>query len=145
MTWFNILTTITKLSELDALTVDSCTSVLECKFEPTDSNRYRSDALQEPFEYAELISGNDKTILTLTLQIESARKEYAMRLLSLGKPIDIDIVSPPITDESLPKPELGWERKYSLCYEIGDRPVWFGIEESNSRKKLINVSIHRRY
>ena len=143
MTWHGILVTITKLIDLDEFTVNSCGSALECKFESTGSNRYRSDALQEPFEYAELISGNDKTILTLTLQAESAREEYAMRMLSLGKPIDIDVVSPPIVDENSSSANLNWERKYSLCYEIGEHPVWFGIEEANLRKKLINISVNR--
>ena len=143
MTWYDILAIISKLTELDEFTVESCANALGCKFEPTTPNRFHSDALQNPFKYAELISGSNKTILILTLKSESAREEYAMRMLSLGKPIDIDVVSPPIADENYPSANMGWERKHSLCYEIGERPVWFGIEESNSRKKLVSVSIHR--
>lgn len=142
MTWHNFIAAITKLTELDELTVDSCASALKCDFELTGSNRYRSDALQEPFEYAELISGNDDKTLLLTLRVDAARDEYAMRMLSLGKPIDINMVSPPIATKNTPSANMGWDRKYSLCYEIGDRPVWFGIEEANSRKKLVNISVH---
>ena len=141
MIWHDILATITKLVALDELTVDACASALDCKFERTTSNRYRSDALREPFEYAELILGSDKTMLVLTLQANTAREEYAMRMKGLGKPIDMSIVSPPIADEHSSSTNLGWERKFSLCYEIGERPVWFGIEEENSRKKLVSVSI----
>jgi len=143
MTWYDILATIAKLTELDELTVDSCGSALECEFKSTDPNCYRSKALQDPFEYAEFVSGSEKSILTLNLRAESAREEYAMRMLSLGKPIDIGNVSPPIADENIPKAKLDWERKYSLCYEIGDCLVWFGIEVANSRKILVSVSIHR--
>jgi len=143
MTWHSLLVTISKLAELDEFTVETCTSALECNFERTLSNRYCSNALQEPFEYAELILGNDKTILTLTLQANSAREEYAMRMIGLGKPIDIDVVSPPLANESAPKSELGWDRKYSLCYEIGEQPVWFGIEETGASKKLVALSFHR--
>ncbi|MGD8405807.1 MAG: hypothetical protein PVJ21_19275 [Anaerolineales bacterium] len=143
MTWFNIIAVITKLIELEAFTVDSCGNALECKFEATGSNRYHSDALQSPFEYAELISGTDKTILLLTLHVDAAREEYAMRMLSLGKPIDIDMASPSIADGSGASTNMGWDRKYSLCYEIGDRPVWFGVEEANSKKRLVNISIHQ--
>jgi hypothetical protein len=64
-------------------------------------------------------------------------------MLSLGKPIDIDVVSPPIGEETGAGSNLDWDRKYSLCFEIGDRPVWFGIEESNSRKKLVSVSLEQ--
>ncbi len=65
-----------------------------------------------------------------------------MRMIGLGKPIDIEIVSPPIADENVSKLELGWDRKYSLCYDIGEQPVWFGIEETRTRKKLVEISIH---
>jgi len=143
MTWFNILTAISKLTEVDEFTVETCANALECKFEHTTSSRYRSDALQDPFENAELILGNDKTVLTLTLQEKATREEYAMRMLSLGKPIDIDMVSPSIADETGSGTNLGWERKYRLCYEIGDRQVWFGIEELNSKKKLVSISLER--
>lgn len=144
MTWYDIIATITKLTELDELTVESCASALECKFDRnTTSNRFRSNALQDPFDYAELIPGSDKTILTLTLQTASAREEYALRMLSLGKPIDIDSVSPPVADGNLPITKLDWDRKYSLCYEIGEQQVWFGIEVANSRKQLVSLSIHR--
>ena len=142
MTWYDILGTIAKLTELEAFTVASCGNALECKFEITGSNRYRSDVLQAPFEYAELISGNDKITLSLTLRSDMAREEYAMRMLSLGKPIDIDVVSPPMADENGLSANMDWDRKYSLCYEIGDRRVWFGIEEADKRKKLVRVSIH---
>jgi len=141
MTWYDIIGTISKLIELDELTVESCTNALRCKFEPTSSKRYRSNALQTPFEYAELILDKDKTTLLLTLNIDAARGEYAMRMLSLGKPIDIDVISPPIADGSGKTSNITWDRKYSLCYEIGDRPVWFGIEEANSKKKLVTISI----
>jgi hypothetical protein len=140
MTWHAVLTTITKLTEFDELTVNSCANALECKFERL-SNRYRAESLQDPFEYAELIPGSDKTILTLILQDKSAREEYAMRMLSLGKPIDIDMVSPPMASEIGPRANLGWERKYSLCYEIGERKVWFGIEEIRSQKILVSLTI----
>jgi hypothetical protein len=144
MTWYDILATISKLTELDELTIESCASALGCKFEPTASNRYHAKLLQDPFEYAELIPGSDKTILTLTFQDESAREEYAMRMLSLGKPIDIDMVSPSLADENGSSANFGWERKYSLCYEIGDRQIWFGIEETDSKKKLINIKVFCR-
>ena len=143
MTWYNILATISKLTEVDEFNVETCANALECKFEHTTSNRYRSDALQDPFENAELILGNDKTVLTLTLQEEATREEYAMRILSLGKPIDIDMVSQPMADETGSGTILGWERKFSLCYEIGDCQVWFGIEELNSKKKLVSISLER--
>jgi len=143
MTWYNILAAISKLTEVDEFTVETCANALECKFEHTTSNRYRSDALQDPFENAELILGNDKTVLTLALQEEATREEFAMRMLSLGKPIDIDMVSPSIADETSSGTNLGWERKYSLCYEIGDRQVWFGIEEIKSKKKLVSISLER--
>jgi len=142
MTWYDILATITKLTEIDKFTVETCANALGCKFEPTTPNRYHSDVLQDPFVDAELIIGNDNTILFLTLRAESAREEYALRMLSLGKPIDINLVSPPIEDKTSTGVNLGWDRKYSLCYEIGDRPVWFGIEEANSQKLLATVSIH---
>jgi len=141
MTWFDIIGTITKLIELDAFTVASCGNALGCKFEASGSNRFHSDALQTPFEYAELISGNDKTTLLLTLSDAAAREEYAMRMLSLGKPIDIDVVSPPVADGKGSNTNMDWEGKYSLCYEIGDRRVWFGIEEANSKKRLVTISI----
>jgi hypothetical protein len=143
MTWYDIIGTISKLIELDEFTVESCVNAIGCKFEPTGSNRYRSNALQAPFEYVELISGTDKTILLLTLRSDAAREEYALRMLSLGKPIDLDMVSPPLADESGASANMEWDRKYSLCYEIGDRPVWFGIEEANSKKRLVNISIHQ--
>lgn len=143
MTWYDIIGTISKLIELDEFTVESCANAIGCKFELTGSNRYRSNALQAPFEYAELISGTDKTILLLKLRSDAAREEYALRMLSLGKPIDIDVVSPPTADKSGANANMGWDRKYSLCYEIGDRPVWFGIEEANSKKRLVNISIHQ--
>jgi hypothetical protein len=143
MSWYEILAIISKLTELDKFTVESCASALGCQFEPTTPNRYRADALQNPFNFAELISGSDKTILILTLKSESAREEFAMRMHSLGKPIDIDVVSPPIADGNHPGTHSVWERKYSLCYEIGDCPVWFGIEEVNSQKNLVNVTIYR--
>jgi hypothetical protein len=145
MTWYNILATITKLTELNKITVDSCASALECKFERGTSNRYRSGGLLKPFAYAELITGRDKTTLLLTLRVDSAREEYAICMLSLGKPVDIDMVSPLMADENNPSANLGWERKYSFCYEIGDCPVWFEIEEASSRTKLVSVSIHRLY
>ena len=145
MTWHNILATITKLIELDELSVGTCASALECKFKHTASNRYRSDTLPDPFEYAELIPGSEKTILTLALQDESARAEYAMRMLGLGKPVDIAIISPPLASENTPKSELDWDGKYSLCYEIGEQQVWFGIEEKESRKRLVSVSIQRQH
>lgn len=141
MTWFNILAIISKIVELDELTVNSCTNALECKFEHITSNHYRSDTLRSPFEYAELILGSYKTILMLTLQANATRQEYAMRMKGLGKPIDISIVSPPIADEHSSSKNLEWERKFSLCYEIGERPVWFGIEETGGQKKLVTVSI----
>jgi len=144
MTWYGIIATIRKLTELDEFTVTSCANALECKFErSTVSNRFHSDALHEPFEYAELIFGSGRVKISLKLKIESAREEYALRMLSLGKPIDIDMVSPPMADENGSSIKLDWERKYSLCYEIGDHPVWFGIEEINSRKKLVSVVMER--
>ena len=143
MTWYNVLAAISKLTEADEFTVETCSNALECKFEQTTSNRYHSDALQYPFENAELILGSDKTILILTFQEEATREEYAMRMLSLGRPIDIDMVSPPMADETGSNTNLGWERKYSLCYDIGDRQVWFGIEELNSKKKLVSISLER--
>lgn len=142
MTWYDIVATITKLTDLDEFTVATCAKALECNFEPTTSNRYRSSTLQAPFEYAELILSSDKTIFTLTLQDNSAREEYVLRVSGLGKPIDLDVVSPPIANESTPKTNLDWDRKYSLCYEFGDCRVWFGIEVANSRKNLVNVSIY---
>jgi hypothetical protein len=141
MTWHDVLATISKLTELPVLSVDTCASALACKFEHTIENRYRSNKLKEPFEYAELISGKDNNLLTLKFRAESPREEYAMRMLSLGKPIDIELVSPPSADENTPKNEIGWERKYSLCYEIGERQVWFGIEQTGSHKQLISVSV----
>jgi len=141
MTWYDIIAAITKLTELDEFTIDSCASALECKFELTSPNRYRSNTLQSPFEFAELISGNNKTTILLICRIDAAREEYAMRMLSLGKPIDIDMVSPPIADGKGVSANIVWDRKYSLCYEIGDLRVWFGIEEVNSKKKLVNISI----
>ena len=143
MTWFDIMGTIAKLIKLEEFTVETCARVLECKFKSTGSNRYRSGELQDPFEYAELIPGSSKAILTLTLQETAAREEYAMRIIGLGKPIDIDIVSPPIAGESAPKSSRGWDRNYSLCYEIGDHLVWFEIEEINSKKKLVSASLER--
>jgi len=143
MTWYDIIGTISKLIGLDELTVESCATAMRCKFEPTSANRYRSNALQAPFQYAELISGNNKTTLLLTLNIDAAREEYAMRMLSLGKPIDINVVSPPMADRKGLSTNLDWDGKYSLCYEIGDRRVWFGIEEANSKKRLTNISIHQ--
>ena len=143
MTWFDIIAVITKLIELDVFTVDACGNALMCKFKPTSPNRYRSDSLQAPFEYAELISGNENSTLLLTLRENAAREEYAMRMLSLGKPIDINVFSPSVTDGKGTSANIDWEGKYSLCYEIGDRQVWFGIEEINSRKKLVNISIHQ--
>lgn len=143
MTWYDIIATITKLTELDELTVESCASALECKFESAGTNRYRSEALPDPFRYAEFISGSEKSVITLILQAESAIEEYVLRMLSLGKPIDISNASPSTTDETISKNNLDWERKYSLCYEIGDCQVWFGIEVANSRKQLVSVSIHR--
>ena len=145
MTWYDILTTITNLTELAEFTVVSCSNALKCNFKHTTSNRYRSDTLHDPFEYAELIVGNNQTTLALTLQAESAREEYAMRMLSLGKPIDIDMVSPTMIDGNGSSSNLGWERKYSLCFEIGDCPIWFGIEETHGRKNLVNVTIHCSY
>lgn len=143
MTWYDILVAISKLTELDEFVVETCARALDCKFEPSGLNRYRSNTLQEPFENAELILGSYKTVLTLTLQEEAPRDEYAIRMLSLGKPIDIDMVSPPMADGNGSKSNLSWEMKYSLCYEIGDRQVWFGIEELNSTKKLISISLER--
>ena len=143
MTWFNIIAVITKLIELEAFTVASCENALECKFVATGSNRYRSDILQAPFEYAELISGNDKNTLLLTLRPNAAREEYAMRMLSLGKPIDIDVESSPKAEKKGSSTNMDWDGKYSLCYEIGDCRVWFGIEEAHSKKRLVNISIHQ--
>jgi hypothetical protein len=142
MTWFDIIGIISKMTELDELTIESCANALGCKFEATTSNRYRSDALQYPFEYAELIFGNDKLTLMLTLQTQAPREEYALRMLSLGKPIDLDVDSPPVADKDSPNSNLDWEGKYSLCFEIGDCPVWFGIEEIASKKILVSLSIH---
>jgi len=143
MTWHAILATITKLIELDEFTVNSCESALDCNFERIAApNRYRSDALQDPFEYADLIHDSQKTTLILTLQTTAAREEYAMRMVGLGKPIDVEIISPPIMDENPSKTKLDWDRKYSLCYELGEQRVWFGIEEKQGKKKLITVSFH---
>ena len=144
MTWFEIIATITKLTELDEFTVEACADALGCSFEQTSSNRcFQSDMLHAPFERAEFISGTDKTILTLDFRPDSAREEFAMRRISLGRPIDIEITSPPVMDEINRKINLEWDRKYSLCHEFGNSKVWFGIEEKNSRKNLVNVSIHR--
>lgn len=143
MTWHTILATITKLTKLDEFTIDSYSSALECNFEPTGSNRFRSSALQEPFEYAELIPGSDTTILSLTLRATAAREEYAMRMVGLGKPIDVEIVSPSIADKNVSTAELNWDRKYNLCYELGEQRVWFGIEKTQGKKKLVTVSFHR--
>lgn len=143
MTWFDIIATITKLTELDELTVNSCASALKCEFEPITSNRYRSTTLREPFDHADLISGNDNMSLLLTFRVDSAREEYALRMLGLGKPIDIDNVSPPIAEVNTPQTNLDWDRKYSLCYEIGDCRVWFGIEVAGSQKKLVSIMIKR--
>ena len=145
MTWYTIIATITKLTELDEFTVSTCAKVLECTFELTASNRYRSSALQAPFDYAELILGSDKTIFALTLKDNSAREEYVLRVSGLGKPIDVDVVSSPIADKNASKTNLDWDRKYSLCYEFGDRRVWFGIEVAGSQKKLVTVSIHKQH
>lgn len=142
MTWYGIIAIITKLAELDEFTVESCARILECKFDRSTSGRFRSDSLQEPFEYAELIPGNENTILTLSFRVASARQEYAKRVSSMGRPIDIEIVSPPLADENAQKAKLGWDRKISLCYEFGDCRVWFGIEETKSQKRLIALSIH---
>ena len=143
VTWYGIITTITKLTELDDFAIDSCANALECKFERSASDRYRSDALQDPFEYAEFISGSDKTILTLTFQVASAREEYAKRVFAMGRPIDVEIVSPPLADDNAKKAELGWDRKLSLCYEFGDCQVWFGVEEIKSQKKLVSITVKR--
>lgn len=143
MTWYGIIAIITKLTELDEFTIDSCAKALECKFESSSSNRFRSDSLQEPFEYAELIPDTENMILILTFRVASAREEYAKRVSSLGRPIDVEIVSPPLADENAQKAELGWDRKISLCYEFGDCRVWFGIEETRSHKRLIALSIHQ--
>ena len=143
MTWYDIIVTIRGLTELNELTVDSCSRVLQCNFKQNSTNRYRTNTLQEPFEYAELISGSDKAKLALKFRIESAREEYAMRLSGLGKPVDIDIISPPIADETAPDATTDWDRRYSLCYELGDCQVWFGIEESGSQKQLVSVTIER--
>ena len=72
MTWHDILAIITKLTELDDLSVDTCANALSCEFEHTTSNRYRSNKLEEPFEYAELIPGKDNHSSNRTvLQISS--------------------------------------------------------------------------
>ena len=143
MTWYDIIVTIRRLTELNEFTVDACSSVLQCNFKQNTTNRYRSNILQEPFEYAELISGDDKAALSLKFRIESTREEYAMRLSGLGKPVDIDIISPPIADETASDAITDWDRRYSLCYEFGDCRVWFGIEESGSQKQLVSVTIER--
>ena len=144
VTWYGIITTITKLTELDDFTIDSCANTLNCKFERSDSNRYRSDALQGPFEDAEFIPGSDKMILTLTLMSTSPREEYAKRGSAMGRPIDVDIVSPPVADDNTQQADLNWDRKLSLCYEFGDCRVWFGIEETVSQKRLVSITLKRQ-
>ena len=143
MTWHTILATITKLTELDEFTVKSCESAMKCNFERTGSIHYRSNSLQGPFGHAELIPGSDTTILSLTLRATAAREEYAMRMVGLGKPIDVEIVSPPTMNENPSETSMDWDRKYSLCYELGEQRVWFGIEEKQGKKKLVTVSLHR--
>lgn len=141
MTWFDILTIITKLTRLDELTIDTSSKALESNFDRFGANRFRSEALPAPFKYAEFLPGSDRTILILYLRDDSPREEYVLRMLGLGKPIDIELVSPPVADGDELRGNVGWDRKYRLCYEVGDRHIWFGIEESSSRKKLVSVSV----
>ena len=143
MTWYGIISTITKLSELDEFTVESCERILECKFERSETGRLQAVSLQTPFEFAEFIPGRDKMILTLSFQDTSPREEYAKRVSAMGRPIDVEIASPPLADGNTPKSKVGWDRKLGFCHEFGDCRVWFGIEEVGSQKKLVTISIHR--
>lgn len=141
MTWYDIISTLTKLTELDGFTVEDCENILECKFEKTDSNRLRANNLVAPFDYAGLIPDNEGMTLTLFFKPDAAREEYVLRMAALGKPIDIEIVSPPMDNGNAPKTNLGWDRKFSLCYEYGEQKVWFGIEEAKSQKKLVSITL----
>ncbi len=140
--WSEIFPVFEKLTLLPGISLHACAEILQCEFKLIISNRFESDDLAIPFESVDIRKKSAKAgIIVLYFQPGPHLEFYAADVKALGEPVAIDIVSPPIADPQHPV-KLSWDSKYSWCFEINRRQVWFGFEEVRGAEKLVSVAIH---
>ncbi len=140
--WPQVLPVIENLARLPGISLHRCAEILQCELKLIVSNRFESRAVIAPFESVDIRKRSGKTgIIVLDVQPGPQQEFYAQAVKAMGQPVDIDIVSPPIANPQQPV-SLPWDAKYSWCFELAGRPVWFEFEELRRAEKLVSVSIH---
>lgn len=142
LSWQAILSLVTNLAGMPELSVSQCAKSLGCRLQQAGDGRYRADNPDQPFASVEVRTAGNAGIVLLRLDLEADLLGYAQEVGRLGEPQEIDIVSPPILDPERPQAGPNWDYRYAVRHSFHDRPVWFGIEKTEGRERLVSVSIH---
>lgn len=123
---------------LSSFSVEKISKFVGCEFVEKPDGRKVTEHPPAYFDNVEIKTGKSKEIVIISLH---ENENFCPRLKEFGEPINIDIVSPPLLfgEETI---EIGWERKYSVCYSMKTCLVWFGIEEIKSKEYLVSLAIH---
>ena len=94
------------------------------------------------FTDLEVRVGRRTGIIVLTLDPSLDLESAAAGMKCLGPPVDMNVVSPPMRSPGGSAANPGWERRRSVCYMVGGRRVWFGLETMAGVDKLVTVAVH---
>jgi hypothetical protein len=140
--WTEVWPTIEKLAQLPGISLHACAEILQCELKLIITNRFESHDLATPFKSVDIRKKSAKAgIIVLYFQPGPHLEFYAQAIKGMGDPLDINIVSPPIADPLRPV-NLAWDSKYSWCFEICQRKIWFGFEGAHGAEKLVSVALH---
>lgn len=138
MSWKKIIKTVSEIAELSSFSVREISKIAGCEFVETSDGRNVTEHPPVFVRNIEIKLGKSKEIVILSL---AENEDFNLKVKEFGEPLNIDIVSPPLSfgEETI---EIGWERKYSVCYPMKNCLVWFSIEQRKSKEYLVSISIH---
>ncbi|NOY65636.1 MAG: hypothetical protein GXO97_09645, partial [Nitrospirae bacterium] len=138
--WHDVERTIEKISKIIGSDLREAEHILNGNLTPVKEtdNRFILDNPDSAFNGVQIIVDDKKRVEFIFIPVSDEEGVLASSLPDLGKPVDIDIVSPPVVGEG-DTPE--WTHKYSECYLLNGRKVCFGFEEHDNTKQLVAISI----